>query len=161
MLDLMGNDFARMFKRADADSLFVPGSPTDLASGANGKFFFYSDAPAYYDATAQANATSADPRATAGLIGYRGEQQLVGRQPFPVAIGAARQSVDLGRVGKCREWQRHIAGSGRFPDLPGGLPVPRPHPAARPEQHAGGELANHRRHRPAGITTTGPIRATR
>jgi type II secretory pathway component PulJ len=71
VLDLMGNDFARMFKRADADSLFVPGGTTDLAPGLNGKFFFYSDAPAYYDSTAQTSPPPNNPRATAGLIGFR------------------------------------------------------------------------------------------
>jgi prepilin-type N-terminal cleavage/methylation domain-containing protein len=71
VLDLMGNDFARMFKRADADSLFVPGSTTDLAPGLNGKFFFYSDAPAYYDTTAQGTPPPNNPRAAAGLIGFR------------------------------------------------------------------------------------------
>jgi type II secretory pathway pseudopilin PulG len=73
VFDRMGNDFARMLKRPDADSIFasLPDSGPDSTTGTNDKMFFYSEAPAYFD-TSDANATP-DPSSegTAGLVGYR------------------------------------------------------------------------------------------
>jgi prepilin-type N-terminal cleavage/methylation domain-containing protein len=114
VLDLMGNDFARMFKRADADSLFVPGSTTDLAPGLNGKFFFYSDAPAYYDTTAQGTPPPNNPRATAGLIGFRINN---------VASSTNTSRWQLERLGKGLTWDGAA---------PAPIPTPVPLPGATP-----------------------------
>jgi prepilin-type N-terminal cleavage/methylation domain-containing protein len=111
VLDLMGNDFARMFKRADADSLFVPlaGSGTVASSGyiqgGNDKFFFYSDSPAYYDATAQANPPN-NPRATAGLIGFRINN---------VASATNTSRWQLERLGKGLTWDGVVNAGGAAP----------------------------------------------
>ena len=122
VLDLMGNDFARMFKRADADSLFVPGSTTDLGSGLNGKFFFFSDAPAYYDATAQASPPPNNPRATAGLIGFRINN-------LASATNTARWQLE--RLGKGLTWDGTVS-AGASPSSSPGAVVFLTYPPASP-----------------------------
>jgi prepilin-type N-terminal cleavage/methylation domain-containing protein len=106
VFDRMANDFAKMVKRKDADCVFAK-----LASGGNSgqndAMFFYSEAPAY------ANATIANPQTQANstaLIGYRinfNNSDYLGK---PV----------LERLGKGLSWDGATGNIGN-PPPPGGM----------------------------------------
>jgi hypothetical protein len=70
VFDRMANDFAKMVKRADADSIFASNALPAGAAVINDKMFFYSEAPAYYDPSA-AGVIAANVQGTTALIGYR------------------------------------------------------------------------------------------
>jgi type II secretory pathway pseudopilin PulG len=69
VFDRMADDFGRMLKSANADTIFASIKGADAAHGANDKMFFYSDAPAYYDSSSQSSPVP--QQNLAGLIGYR------------------------------------------------------------------------------------------
>ena len=66
VFDRMANDFAKMVKRNDADCLLYK-NPVDGTSARNDAMFFYSEAPAYYDASS----TGRPKKNSVALIGYR------------------------------------------------------------------------------------------
>ena len=75
VFDRMANDFAKMLKRADADSIFFSNAVPTGGTVVNDKMFFYSEAPAYYDPSAN-GAANPPVQGTAALIGYRVPNRL-------------------------------------------------------------------------------------
>jgi type II secretory pathway component PulJ len=120
VFDRMASDFAKMVKRADADTVFasIKGSGS---SGANDKMFFYSEAPAFYDTTGMAGPTPA--QSTAGLIGYRIHNE---------ATAGAAPDLQLERLGKGLTWDMPTAastpGAVVFLTYPAASPSPNPSP---------------------------------
>ena len=103
VFDRMAYDFAKMYKRADADTVFASIKGTDSTHGANDKMFFYSDAPAYYDATGQPSPTPT--QSTTGLIGYRIHNEAANSTPAPPP------DLQLERLGKGLTWDMATATS--------------------------------------------------
>lgn len=98
VLDRIGSDLARMLKRPDVDCLFAKRDGGSDTVGANDAFYFLSEAPAYFDASPDANAKS-----TASLIGYR-----------------INSKFQLERLGKGLTWD----GAPPLPASSGPAPVP-------------------------------------
>ncbi len=63
VFDRMAKDFAGMPKRKDVDYIFTTG--TAVASGGNDSMYFYSEAPAFFDAS-----PALSNQSTMGLVGY-------------------------------------------------------------------------------------------
>ena len=123
VFDRMASDFARMVKRADADTVFASVKGTDASHGANDKMFFYSEAPAYYDTTGMAAPVPA--QSTAGLIGYRIHDE---------AVNGAASNLQLERLGKGLTWDLASAaatpGAVVFLTYPAASPSPTPFPTS-------------------------------
>ncbi|MCX6967295.1 MAG: hypothetical protein NTZ46_05845, partial [Verrucomicrobia bacterium] len=83
VFDRMGNDFAKMVGRSDADCIF-------LKTAQNDAFFFYSESPAYYE---DSN-TARSRKNSVALIGYRITTTNTFYPGFPV----------LERLGKGLAW---------------------------------------------------------
>jgi prepilin-type N-terminal cleavage/methylation domain-containing protein len=115
VLDRMGSDFAQMMKRADADSLFA--SINGANGGGNDKFFFYSDAPAVFDAALQSPTPTVILQSTAGLIGYRINDDTTSTTNL--------DCWQLERLGKGLSWD-------------GAAPSPAPVPGVSPGPSPGG-----------------------
>ena len=131
VFDRMASDFARMFKRPDADNIFAAIPGTDSTHGANDKMFFYSEAPTYFDASAQSS--PAPLQGTTGLIGYRVSN----------ATSNSTHPWQLERLGKGLSWD----GQASAP-APGGVvfltyPAASPSPAATPTPFPASTLVGH------------------
>ena len=96
VFDRMANDFAKMVKRLDADSLLYKNMAADTSSG-NDAMFFYSEAPAYYDASG----TSRSRKNSVALVGYR----------INTANPAYPNAPVLERLGMGLTWDGNSAGS--------------------------------------------------
>ena len=130
VFDRLGSDFARMFKRSDADSIFA--STIDASTptqGPNDKMFFYSEAPAFFD-----HAPPSASQGTAALIGYR--------VPNATTTADATHRWQLERLGKGLTWDRPSANA-----TPGAIvfltyPAASPSPAASPTPFPASTLAD-------------------
>jgi prepilin-type N-terminal cleavage/methylation domain-containing protein len=70
VFDRMAVDFARMPRRTDVDYIFAKQWGLSTTSGSSDKMFFYSEAPAYYDATLFTGTTQTPFKSSVALIGY-------------------------------------------------------------------------------------------
>jgi type II secretory pathway pseudopilin PulG len=150
VFDRMSVDFAKMFKRADADSIFASTIGANAPAWDNDKMFFYADSPTYFDLSTQ---SSPPPQAAAGLIGYR---------VLPLPSGNALPSPapnywQLERLGKGLTWD----GVSSSP-APGGVvfltyPAASPSPAAAPTPFPASMLAGGSAGGGAFATTVGTV----
>ena len=77
VFDRLAMDFAGMVRRPDADCLFVKSTGSG-GNALNDKFFFYSEAPAYFSGDAGTGATPAPQNdSTLSLVGYRVNAGLI------------------------------------------------------------------------------------
>ena len=129
VFDRMTFDFAKMFKRADADSIFASIIDTPATQGPNDKMFFYSESPSYFD-----NAPPSSSQGTAALIGYR--------IPNGNTTADPTHRWQLERLGKGLTWDRPSPAS-----TPGAVvfltyPAASPPPAASPTPFPASMLAD-------------------
>jgi type II secretory pathway pseudopilin PulG len=136
VFDRMALDFARMVKRPDVDYIFKDASV--VTQPGNDKFFFYSEAPAYFDPADDPAAATAAAQSSLALIGYR--------------INSATQAnpYQLARLSKGLTWDES-SGSATDPlkdPAPGSIvflsyPAASPSPAAAPTPFPASTLAGH------------------
>ncbi|MGB8353241.1 MAG: prepilin-type N-terminal cleavage/methylation domain-containing protein [Chthoniobacteraceae bacterium] len=97
VFDRMASDFDKMVKRSDVDYIFYKNSPGPAGSpGVNDSFFFYSEAPGYFD-----NPPPLTAQGTASLVGYRVNNDNPYYPGFPV----------LERLGKGLTWDGVTSGT--------------------------------------------------